>query len=293
MCTSLFLFGMVSGFRPLSAEKKEIGLRISPLRSYPSQYPGSTSTGSIKLANITGSSQHISLSAERFLVVNEDYDYRFDQDSSASWIRIVDKEIKLIDGETKEIAYSLAVPANASPGGYYLALIASSKETTSSTELTVIKRVAAMIYLEVGGKLVKKAELITFDAPWLSTKNNIPLEFRLSNSGNTHMRARVAISYKMLPFGKPVAVSSAEALILPSSIRKIDNALKLPRLPGLYRVSSTFAPPQGGIINKNRYVLFVPFWLVIILIIVAILVLVIRPVHRRTDRSKTEHLPAG
>ena len=186
------------------------------------------------------------------------------------WIRAVDKDIVLASGENRSIAYSLAVPANASPGGYYLAVIATTKDSTSSTDITVIKRVASMIYLEVSGNITRKTSLLTFEMPWLSTKRNIDIDLRIANEGNAHDRARIALSYQRWPLGKASSQTQLEGLVLPATVRKIDGTTKLPNLPGLYKINATFAPPQGGNVQKTRYILVIPPWLAILLIILAL-----------------------
>lgn len=268
--------------------KKNIGLRIAPLRSYPVQKPGETTAGSIKLSNLTGSSQNVSLSSEQFKTIGENYDYKFEPNSNVDWVRVVDKDILLAGGENRSIAYSLAVPAGASPGGYYLAIVATTKDEESSTDITVIKRVASIIYLEVSGDITRKTNLLAFELPWLSTKRSIDIDVRIANEGNSHDRSRVAVTYRRWPFGKESSPTLIERLTLPSTVRKINGTVELPGLPGIYKINVTFAPPQGGTTNKVRYVLVLPFWCVILLVMLAIsAILLWRKLPKNKKRYKS------
>lgn len=259
--TFLGFLCLPSGVLAATAQtKKNNGLRVVPLRSYPSQQPGTTSTGSLTVTNQTEKSLNVILSVEDFKVVNEEYDYSFSESKEVGWIQFTDTGINLASQETKSIPYGLAVPNDASPGGHYFALVASANTPRDTIDITEIRRVASLVYLEVSGKLVKKGGLRNIDAPWFTTTGNIEIAASLVNNGNTHTRARLSFRQRFIPFGRTAVTDQSEALVLPATVRTLHQTSQLPKLPGVYSISAEYAPPQGGLVIKSRKVLYVPWW---------------------------------
>ena len=160
------------------------------------------------------------------------------------------------------------MPNDATPGGHYFALIASDSGKKTTSNINEIKRVASLVYLEVGGKLTKSAKLLSLQMPWFTTNSKLDVEFKLSNSGNTHIRGRLGVSLQRLPLGSSTEVTQADNLLLPASVRRFSQQLNLQHTPGLYKISVKYAPPQGGIMVISHYVLFVPAWLIVVIILV-------------------------
>ncbi len=247
---------------------KDTGLRITPLRSKPSQKPGSTTSGSITITNTTSAPMTVALSVERFQTIDEDYNYSFSKGEHTDWVRLTDKSVVLEPKTSKTVPYSLAVPVNAPPGGYYFAMFASTENKPSSTNFTEVKRVSSLVYLEVSGKVKKSVTLLGSDASWLLVKHNLTLATRLHNVGNTHYPSRFRIDVKGM-FGWPKTSSQKEALILPSTIRRVVADVPFPSVPGAYTVTVTFAPPQGGPNETAKIkVLYTPIWFIAVLTLV-------------------------
>lgn len=251
---------------PVSAAPKNVGLKVSPLRSYPSLDPGETTTGSLMITNQTPKDQTITLSAETFKVTNEQYDYNIEPSSTSDWVRFVDKLIILKPNQSQAVAYSLAVPSNATPGGHYFALLASSESAGGTGSITEVHRVASLIYLEVSGKLKKDSKLVSVDIPWFSSKTEVPISTLVANTGNTHIRARVGITVQRQPGGRVEQVSMVENVIMPGTVRKLDSKVHLPSVPGIYKISLTYAPPTGNPTVMSQTVWYFPQWCLIVII---------------------------
>lgn len=265
------------------AETKLKGLQISPLRSRPVLRPGDTSSGQLSITNNTDATTTVTLTVERFRVTDEDYHYDFAPGEHTDWVRLADTKVQLDKNENKKIAYSLAIPNDAPPGGYYFAVFASTENTNSTTAFKEIKRVASLIYLEVGGLLNKKVNLLGIDAPWFTKSRQLTIDNRLANQGNTHVQARLKQSIRPLIGPVPESVQK-EGLILPGSIRKLSSTVKTPWWPGIYKLSVDYAPPQGGPTQTYRQILiYLPIWSWIVLgmIIVIIITKVVRKHKKR------------
>jgi hypothetical protein len=281
---ALLLLGSI--FLPVHAhaETKLKGLQISPLRSRPVLRPGDTTTGQLSLTNNTDAASQVTVSVERFRVTDEDYHYDFAPGEHTDWVRLADTKIKLNKNENKKIAYSLAIPNDAPPGGYYFALFASTENDGSTASFKEVKRVASLIYLEVGGLLNKKVNLLGIDAPWFTTSRQLSIDSRIANQGNTHVQARLKQSIRPIVGPVPESIQK-EGLILPGSIRKLRSTVKTPWWPGIYKLSVDYSPPQGGATESYRQILiYFPVWA---WIVCAILLLfgIIKFIHRNRRRS--------
>ncbi len=245
-----------------NAQPAQRGIRITPLRTYLAQDPGNTSAASVTVTNDTDKPVRVKLSSENFTVTNEAYDYGFDVSESAGWIRFVDQQLVLEPGASQKVSYSLAVPTTASPGGHYIALFASTEEEASTTAVTEVKRVASLVYLEVSGHIIKKGQLLGIDIPWLTTNPQVPIVARVANQGNTHMQNRVGITATPM-FGGTKYITQLEGLTLPNTIRRISGEVIMGRMPGIYKVSATYAPPQGGNTVHTSTLIYMPPWFVL------------------------------
>jgi hypothetical protein len=258
-------------YRASAAQSQpEVGLRMAPIRNYPVQNPGETTQSKFKLTNLTDKTQKVSFTSEKFKVLDEEYNYAFSPDQS-KWIKFSTPSVKLAPGQTKKITYQIAVPVNASPGGYYFLVVASSKHSGNSTNITELRRVAGLVYLEVGGEIIHKTNILTFDVPWFTLRQNLATSVRLANQGNTHDRNRVAVNTRYWPFGKVTEGVQLEGLTLPETVRKLSGMIKLGAIPGVYKLEATFSPPQGGTVHIHRYVLFLPRWFAGALLIAVVL----------------------
>ena len=246
---------------PVQAAKRDVGLKITPLRKYPVLNPGATTADSITVTNSTSKTQTISLSAEVFGVINEAYDYNFQPSETAQWIQFADKRITLVSHQSRSVAYSLAVPANATPGGHFFALLASTTPPIKPGQVNEVSRVASLIYLQVNGQINQQSRLLSASVPWFTGSPTIPLVTQVADSGNTYIRARAGVYATREPFGRPANLAQLNSVILPSTVRKISGTVKLSGVPGLYKVDVQYASPSGTPTVISHYVLYLPVWL--------------------------------
>jgi hypothetical protein len=249
-----------------AAPKPITGLRIAPLRAYPSQNPGDTTSGSITLTNRTPKPQTVSLSAEVFKTTDQEYNYDFEPSATAQWIQFADKQVTLGVNQSQAVAYSVAVPANATPGGHFFVLLASLNPVISSSHVNEISRVASLVYLQVNGQLNKQSRLLSASLPWFSAKPSIPLVTQVADSGNTYIQARIGVYATRQPFGQSVSLAQLNTLILPSTVHKVSGTVALPNVPGLYKVDTQYSSPTGTPMTISHYVLYVPLWLGLVIV---------------------------
>jgi hypothetical protein len=263
----------------VNAAKAPNGVQVMPLRAYPTQNPGTVTTGSLTITNYTTSPQQILLSTETFHTTGEDYRYAFGSSDAAKWVQFEESTIQLAPKEAKVAKYSIVAPGDAAPGGKYLALITTIAPEAGSQKITEIRRIASLVYLQINGQVTRISSLISFDAPRLAAKPNFIGNVRVNNGGNTHFQSRVAFYVNRWPLpGKGTYVTQLEGFVLPGTVRQLSTIIHIPRSPGVYRVTAEYAPPQGGVNRISNTVFYIPMWFVIsiVLFLVVLIILIIR-----------------
>jgi len=259
----LLLAGFAVSTQAVSAATAP-GLQIAPLRTKPSLSPGDTTPAKITLTNLETDSQDVTISVQRFNTVNEVYDYKFQDDPSTSWIRFPENQISIASGQKVELPYSIAVPANASPGGYYFAIFASIESGSGSESLKEVKRVGSLVYLEVAGNVSKKGTVSSFDLPYVSFSRKVPMTIRLANQGNTHFDADVRFAVG----GSEQEGAAVKGLLLPGTVRRLEGSITMPTLPGLYKVTARYSSTGASTETVSSIILYAPYWSIVVVIVI-------------------------
>jgi hypothetical protein len=251
------------------ALKKNQGLIVKPVRQNVIQDLGSTSAGVLTITNDSEDKLVVTLSSENFGVVNEKYDYEFKNDESAKWVRFVDTQVELLPREKKQVSYSLAIPASATPGAYDIALITTIEANLNSGSITEYRRVASLMYLDVNGKVERNGSLLGFDIPWLSANRDVDYQLRIANRGNSHLEFDVRIDTQLLG-GSSHNQTSTKTLTLPRTVRSMADTTRLGAVPGVYSVVASYSPPQGPKQTITKKVIYIPWSLTLSILAVVI-----------------------
>lgn len=153
------------------------------------------------------------------------------------WLNISDSAIILGVGESRQIEFSLSIPADTAPGEYYGGIVVQKAEPTSLesreriTMRQVIRRIQS-VYVVVPGPLQPNLEVASIKQIWDGT--DIAFEVELRNTGN------VAVS----PQGK-LDVSDASGKLIGSFPFKSGRILARDTLVLLVR--------PGGVLPAGEY----------------------------------------
>ena len=143
----------------------------------------------------------------------------------ASWIEVEKGPITLEPRAFREMEIKINVPTNAGPGGYYSAVLWSSKSPEdTNNNVNIGWQVGHLILLKINGEVNESGSLVSF-----TTKNNqtsfnyLPVEFatEFKNSGNVHLKPIGQIEIKNI-FGrtsKSLAFNTKSGNVLPNSSR--------------------------------------------------------------------------
>jgi len=167
----------------VSAESRPIqpkGLFITPPRQYIDVAAGSTTTGTFTVGNLNDSPMKVTFSVDQFSLANYTYDYKFSAPKE-DWVKISQTQLDLPPKTSKKVTYSILTPANASPGGHYFSIFAS----TTPIEGKQV-RTGLVLYATVKGKLEKTSQIISDKLPSIIFGQSIPLQMDIKNTGNSH-----------------------------------------------------------------------------------------------------------
>lgn len=269
-----------SALSPVEAPKSK-GLYIAPLRNYLAANAGETVTRAFTVANRTDQPITITTSLEEFSVADYTYDYRFDKVDN-NWVQLVERSFVLKPFESREVPYRITLPPDASPGGYYYTLYASSTVQNESTNSTL--RAASLLYLTVNGELQRSSQVVGRVIPWIVTSPQINYALDVKNTGNIHYFGYFASSIRGLTYQD--APNGISQLLMPDRIRKIENSIRAPLIPGIYRLNYSYTPDQGRATTGTQYFVYLPPWSIALLIILAAVTihLILR---RRKNRSSS------
>lgn len=259
------------------------GLTLSPLRSELDIAPGTSLEGTLTVTNSTDKAMAVSLNAEEFSVINQQYDYAFTQESAlAKWVTFAPAEATLSAGESKTVSFTVGVPLTAEPGGRYIGLFASTGTAISDGGIGSRQRVASLLYITVTGDVSRAGHLVSLSSPW-AVGGDSRWSVALQNTGTTHFRSRYNVNVQDL-LGHDVGLKmTGDALILPGTVRAVSDTLPLPQLPGLYKYIYTIGLGDTPATVETRYVLYLPP-AAIVVAIVAIILLVLGLLRRRPNK---------
>lgn len=254
------------------------GLYLAPLRNYLALNTGQEVTRAFTVANRTDQPMNITTSLEEFSVTDYSYDYRFEKTDN-NWVKLIERSFTLKPFESREVPYKISIPQNASPGGQYYTLYAASTSQNGTTTNTI--RAGTLLYLTVNGDLKYSSQVVERSLPWIVIQPQIRYTLDIKNTGNIHYFGYFESEVRGLFYHD--APNGSSQLLMPGKIRSIDNSIRSPLIPGIYRLTYSYTPDNGPTINGSHYFVFLPPWSIALFIIIAAIgtQLIIHRIKRR------------
>jgi hypothetical protein len=237
----------------------ERGLLITPPRQYLMVDPGKPTKSSITIANITENPLEVTLSVEQFSVADYTYDYRFETPKE-NWISFETTQATLKKTESRTVNYTITPPENTKPGGHYFTIFASA---TIGEGRSV--RTATVLYITASGEVSKQSAIEKANAPFVSFGSELPFQLDIKNTGNAHLIAYTSgVMEGLLPFPaqKPNEIAH---VLLPDTVRRVDERVVTPLLPGIYRLEYGYREEEGKVMKEQQYILHLPIWSIVFL----------------------------
>jgi P pilus assembly chaperone PapD len=185
---SVFSLGIITA-------RAEMSFMVSPLRVEHQVKAGANETNVIQVANTGSEPTRVAVHMEDW-TMDRKGDVRFspaggDPASCMGWIQLNPVDFRLDPGQTRQVRYSLTVPADAGEGGYRAAIILEGmprqEEGPAKKRMGLRGRIVVMAYATIGNPEIK-AEFQDFQVTALNKGVSFKLTF--ANQGNVHFRIK-------------------------------------------------------------------------------------------------------
>lgn len=282
----------------------ENAFTILPMSQNFTLEPGSTYTGSITIVNPVNSANDFSysVSVSPYSVIGEDYQADIINTSTFSqivdWITIAEPTGTIAPNEAREVEFTIKVPENAYAGGQYATILVSqdaSKQGSEGVSINNVFALASIIYANVSGEVIHESKIIENNVPEFSTSTPISVSALLSNGGNIHETAIVALSATNNITGEKIFPTEENQnnrfseIVMPETTRFVSRQIdNLPPI-GIVKVEQTiYYGNEVSTVTKDLVICPVWFMFLVILGIFGIISGIIATIkHHRHKRSST------
>ena len=156
-------------------------LTLTPVKVEIAGDPGQTLSGEIDLYNEQADGKLFYISYENFEPGNdEDGSPKFVGGGSdlATWIQ-TDASVSIVQNEKKTIPYSITIPKDALPGGYFGAIFFGGQNPSvlENGQVSVGGKLGTLILLTVRGGIENGAGIIDFKANYGRVSVSVPVSF--------------------------------------------------------------------------------------------------------------------
>jgi hypothetical protein len=276
LCIILTGLFFLAGYNPVLAEQAGISIDQSIFAFDAS--PGESQNFTLNVKNIASSDQEVTFEASDYSIGNNN-EISFTADANEvsglkSWLDSSIPLLTLKSGEEREISFALKIPANATPGSHYGAVLAKARAQAqdNSSGPQISGRVAAHVLVNVKGELNGGGKIDYFYAPIFSGKI-AEMSATFENTGNVHYIPHGEITVKNLITKKAQNSALDKHFVFPGKSYTFSVEEKIPSVLGIYSAEASFVDGEGKLYSARRYVMgkYFPVVVVIILIVLAFL----------------------
>jgi len=289
--------GAVFALAPsISTAAASESFQISPPTANYSGDHGGAAAGKIKVNNLTNTPLTLKVGKANFVAKGEEGEVELTDNadplySLSPWFNVNATQVDLPALGTKEVTYTIAIPADAEPGGRYGSIVFSSIPPalpSGQSGAAVQQDLGGLVFLRINGPAKEQLSVETFETGHLSAKSawspasffqHGPVDFltRLKNTGNVHEKATGTITIKNA-FGFTVAkLPLDQHFVIPGAIRRLHNSwangAKKPFLFGPYTATLDAKYDDGKTLTASTHFTVIPLAQVAIVLIILILLI--------------------
>lgn len=292
--------GLYSVATPKPTEAQQLQrLQVAPARQELRVDPGDTAAVSIRFFNLSEFPVAGYIRMADFIVegtdgtpqILENTDQVSPRFSAASWITLPFDRMAIAGNDKVEVQARIEVPADARPGGRYVAmyfepdtsLATSINNVDEEADSEVAQRIAGLVYIRVNGPVTEKAIISRISAPSFLEYGPIDVEADILNRGDYHVRPQGSVTVKNM-LGAQVDEERLEAInIFPDASRTYENELGRQWMFGKYTVEYTTAYGETGQVISRSIGVWVLPWKVVLVVLLALIILIYggRTAYRR------------
>ena len=266
-------------------------ISVSPSSTEVKVPPGGTVSNSFDAINEGGTPYTAAFSASPYHIEGTNYDPQFTplpgMTDASKWVHLIGSTTQTLTAyKLVSIDYTVSVPQNTAPGGYYAVLFTETTPISASNGVVSHNRVGDILYITVEGAVKTGGSVQPISIPYVATTGSLGLGMLVSNTGGVHFLTTADTTVKSI-FGQTVFHASLQRYVLPQTVRSISASWNnLPPI-GLYSVerSATIAGAFQQL--PVQWVLVVQPW-VMILLIIAVLFTVAMLVSQQQARKRRQ-----
>lgn len=248
--------------------------------------PGSRNSYQVSLLNQSNRTLTVLVRASPFVAAGETGGVDVSDEElpeTQDWVIVNPAILSLAPNERKEITYTITLPKNAPPGGFYFAITAQISSKIDLGPATPVEtkggsavnfNVASLNIVRISGKAVMDARITEFSTPKkLYEYGPVPFVVRILNMGNVHIKPLLEINVRnTLGNFEKTTLHLKQQNILPGAQRKYEQV----EYPGKWhfgRYVATLTGIYGDGQNLNYTISFwiIP-WRIILVVVLAILI---------------------
>lgn len=205
-------------------------LTVSPARVEITGDPGTTLQGEIELFNEQDGTRTFFTTFENFEPSGDSGAPRFigAKEGLATWIQSENK-VFLESGVRVKVPYSIAIPANAEPGGHFAAIFFGSQEpgVQGGGQVSVGGKIGVLVLLRVSGEVAEGGGLLEFsakDKQRFFSMVPVTFTYRLNNTGGDRVvpLGEIKIKNTLRMNSATLLANKNEGSALPGSARKFE-----------------------------------------------------------------------
>lgn len=204
-------------------------LTVSPVKMEITGDPGQTVRGELILTNEQSEAKTFYTSTNNFEARGETGAPFFlpERTGLATWIKIQDL-VSIKPMEEKKIPFSVQIPKNTAPGGYFAAILwgTNPPKNKEGGQVSVGGKLGVLVMLKVSGAVKEGGGLLEFgtkDEQRFFSSIPVTLAYRFNNTGGDRVVPRGQITIDNFGFGsETIAANEKQSSVLPNSARKIE-----------------------------------------------------------------------
>ncbi len=261
-----------------SAHAAGTGLTIQPIKISQTLKPSDTVSGQILLTNASDKDVAVDIAIEDFIPTAGTETFQFvgrapGVTSVRDWITIkTPLHFVFKQGESKQVPYTIAAPANAEPGSHFGVLFFKATNANETSEIKVGTQVGVLVFVTVPGKFEQKGNINDLSVPAFVQKGPVTFSLTFENTGTVHFEPKGTIDISNM-FGTKVGSIPIEGYaVLPTGVKVMSFPWNVSGfLLGRYSAHATIMDIDGNVIaTKSASFYAFPIWYLVSFVIALI-----------------------
>jgi hypothetical protein len=267
-------------------------ITMTPTSVSPTIKPGSVYRGSFQVIDQGKTSYNFIVYATPYRVNGEAYTPVFTVLPSApdiaSWLNFSTSGAYITPNQAVTVNYTITVPENTQPGGYYAAAFAETQFPKVANSITLNEQVGELFYVDVAGPVVRSGKLLTWQSSFFQ-KPPLTSTIRLEDSGSINFPVTINLRVKDILGHTKYSLSTIKQL-LPQTIRRVTIPWNQTPSIGLFKVTGNVSFLGQTKTLPTRWVLVlsdkVRWTIVAVILLIILSVTVQTKFHKPTRRHK-------